>query len=254
MLLCMACEWHLKPNSEGPSDVRVAIERYDRVERLYLSTGDLAALQQMNTNYPTQTRMLIEDVLRIGKVNDPEINVKFHHFFQDSTLQQLLEDVERQYEDLSDIDSQLTAAFQLLRKEIPGIDIPFIYAQVGSFDQSIVVGRQTLGISLDKYLGSDYPFYVEHYSERQRRLMTRSMIVPDCLSFYLLSLYPLSADRAAEVRERRSHMGRIQWVVNQLSDTLVFQGEHVDAVERYMSNHQDMTIADLLEQSPSVGL
>ena len=72
----------------------MAVERYDRVQSLYLTTGDFSALQQMNTVYPMQTRTLIEDVLRIGKVNDPEINTKFLRFYQDSTLQSLISEAE----------------------------------------------------------------------------------------------------------------------------------------------------------------
>ena len=86
----MSCEWQLK--SEG-EEGKLAIDRYDRVQTLYLTTGDFSALQQMNTVYPTQTRTLIEDVIRIGKVNDPEINMKFLRFYQDSTLQSLINEI-----------------------------------------------------------------------------------------------------------------------------------------------------------------
>lgn len=246
MLLCVACEWRLKPNDATSDDGQVSIERYDRVEHLYLSTGDRAALQQMNTSYPMQTRMLIEDVLCIGKVNDPEINRKFLYFFQDSTLQVMLSDVQRQYEDISDLDMQLSDAFRRLRKELPNVDIPLIYTQIGSFDQSIVVGHKTLGISLDKYLGADYPFYQDHYTERQRRMMSRAMIVPDCLGFYLLSLFPMPDDRELQQQERDIHMGKIQWVVNLVTDTLVFDNDHVAAVERYMKHHKGQPLEHML--------
>ena len=63
-------------------DEAIAIDRYDRIQSLYLTTGDFSALQQMNTVYPMQTRTLIEDVLRIGKVDDPETNSRFFRFFQ----------------------------------------------------------------------------------------------------------------------------------------------------------------------------
>lgn len=68
LLGCISCEWQLK--SFDDQDVTVVVDRYDRVQSLYLTTGDFSALQQMNTVYPQQTRTLIEDVLRIGKVND----------------------------------------------------------------------------------------------------------------------------------------------------------------------------------------
>ena len=177
MLICVGCEWHLKSNEETSNDNDVTIERYDRIESLYLTTGDYSALLQMNKSYPMQTRTLIEDVLRIGKVNEPDINVKFLQFFGDSILQQLINDVQEQYANIDDINKEMTDAFHHLREAIPSLEMPQVYSQIGSFDQSIIVGGNYLGISLDKYLGADYPFYVEHYSEGQRRLMTRSCVL-----------------------------------------------------------------------------
>jgi len=246
LVFCVGCEWQLKPNTADVADDAIVIDRYDRVESQYLSTGDLAALQQMTTAYPKQTRMLIEDMLLIGKVDDPDINTKFLHFFQDSTLQTLLVDVQKQYEEIDDINDELTEAFNRLKEELPGIEFPHIYTQVGSFDQSVVVGDHSLGISLDKYLGSDYPFYLENYTEDQRRMMVRKMIVPDCLSFYLLSLYPLPDDEEFVQHSRNLHMGKIQWVVNQVMKRDVFQNEYVDSTERLMRKHKEMTINQLL--------
>lgn len=248
MLLCIGCQWQLKPNDDDAA-AKVSVARYDRIESLYLTTGDYSALQQMNTIYPMQTRMLLENVLLIGKVNDPEINTKFLHFFQDSVLQTMLHDVQEQYADIDDLNDELTVAFRRLKEELPDLEIPQIYAQIGSFDQSIIVGNNTLGISLDKYLGADYPFYQEHYTENQRRMMVREMIVPDCLSFYLLSLYPMPhADELAQ-EQRDMHMGRIQWVVNQITDQKIFDNSFVSKAEEAMKHNKQMTIRQLLLQS-----
>ena len=245
MLLCFGCQWQLKPNDDDAA-ANVSVARYDRIESLYLTTGDYSALQQMNTSYPMQTRMLIEDVLHIGKVNDEAINTKFLHFFQDSTLQKMLVDVEEQYEDMNDINEELSLAFSRLKDDIPSLEIPQIYAQVGSFDQSIIVGNKTLGISLDKYLGIDYPFYQQHYTAHQRSIMTRDMIVPDCLSFFLLSIYPFSDIEQSTQEERDAHMGRIQWVVNRITDREVFTNSFVTHVDQLMKINSQMTIEQLL--------
>ncbi len=248
MLICVGCEWHLKSNEETSNDNDVTIERYDRIESLYLTTGDYSALLQMNKSYPMQTRTLIEDVLRIGKVNEPDINVKFLQFFGDSILQQLINDVQEQYANIDDINKEMTDAFHHLREAIPSLEMPQVYSQIGSFDQSIIVGGNYLGISLDKYLGADYPFYVEHYSEGQRRLMTRSMIIPDCLSFYLLSIYPLKVKEPTQ-EQRNHHMGKIQWVVNQVTDRHVFDNSHVDDVDSMMKRHKDISVEQLLNDT-----
>ena len=157
MLVCVSCEWQFRTSDEG--DDTIVVDRYDRIQSLYLTTGDFSALQQMNTSYPMQTRTLIEDVLHIGKVNDQQINTKFLRFYQDSTLQALISEAEQQYANMDDINSELTKAFTYLRKNIPNMELPEVYAQIGSLDQSIIVGNNTIGICLDKYLGSDYPLY-----------------------------------------------------------------------------------------------
>ena len=246
MFICIGCEWQLKPNTAEVEDETITIDRYDRVESQYLSTGDFAALQQMNTTYPRQTRMLIEDMLRIGKVDDPDINVKFLRFFQDSTLQTMLADVQDQYAEMDDISEELTNAFSSLKEELPSMEMPSVYTQVGSFDQSVVVDNHSLSISLDKYLGADYPFYLQNYTEKQRSMMVRQMIVPDCLGFYILSLYPMPRDLALTQEGRDLYMGKIQWVVNHVMKRKIFKGAQVDATERLMRMHENMTVNQLL--------
>ncbi len=249
MLVCLGCEWHLKSNEEASNDFLVSVERYDRIESLYLTTGDYSALLQMNKSYPMQTRTLIEDVLQLGQVNDPDINKKFLNFYSDSTLQQLIVDVQEQFTDIDDLNLELSEAFKNLKKVIPSMEMPKIYTQIGSFDQSIIVENNTLGISLDKYMGADYPFYVEHYTPSQRKMMTRQMITPDCLGFYLLSLYPMPKDLTAE--ERDMHMGKIQWVVNHVTDRRVFDNACVAAVDSLMNDNKQMSVEELLHNDIS---
>lgn len=253
LIACIGCQWQLRPNSDTEEDETIVIERFDQVEMLYLTTGDFAALQQMKTSYPSETRALIEDVLRLGRVDEPDINTRFLLFFQDSTLLTLMGDVEKQYRQVDDLSEQLTSAFIRLQHLIPTVEIPRVYTQIGSLDQSIVVGDGKLGISLDKYLGEDYPAYLKYgYTDEQRSMMTRQFIVPDCLGFYLLNCYPMPADPSemtdsiALHNARRNYMGRIQWVVNQVLERPIFQREEVLSVEDYMKSHPDTNIEQLL--------
>lgn len=250
MLACIGCEWRLIGSDDDEKSVNV--ERYDRIESLYLTTGDFSALQQMSTAYPQQTRTLIEDVLRIGQVNDPEINVKFLNFYQDSILQTLIAEVERQYASMEDINRQLTDAFGRLKEMIPDLKIPKIYAQIGSLDQSIIIGNGLLGISLDKYLGANYNLYLREdygYTEHQRKLMTRDYIVPDCIGFYLLSLFPMPYDRELTQLERDLHIGKIQWVVNRAMNKSVFNSLYVRTVDHYMKKNKSNTVLQLLQNN-----
>ena len=218
LLGCISCEWQLK--SFDDQDVTVVVDRYDRVQSLYLTTGDFSALQQMNTVYPQQTRTLIEDVLRIGKVNDQQINTIFLRFYQDSTLQTLISDSEQQYANMDDINQQLTEAFSYLKDQIPNLEVPNVYAQIGSLDQSVIVGNGAIGICLDKYLGEDYPLYHREdygYSAEQRQMMTRRYITPDCVGYQAMGedvFRSAFTKKVADYMKRNKNLGVDQLLRN----------------------------------------
>ena len=249
LFVCIGCEWQF---SSSDDDGQVTVDRYDRIQSLYLTTGDFSALQQMNTIYPMQTRTLIEDVLRIGKVDDQQINTKFLRFYQDSTLQSIISEAEQQYANMDDINQGLTSAFAFLKSNLPNMEVPKVYAQIGSLDQSIIVGNNSIGICLDKYLGENYPLYQKQeygYNKRQQMMMDRKYIVPDCIGFYLLSLYPMPADRILNQEDRDLHIGKIQWAVNKAMGSSVFVSDYIALVEKYMSANKNITIDQMLRNN-----
>lgn len=249
LVLFVSCDMKLKPFGDGDGEHRIEVCRYDRLESQYLTTGDFSALQQMNMDYPIETRTLLEDVLRLGEVNDPQINHKFLAFFQDSTLQTIVSDAESQYANMDDINARLNDAFDRLRKRIPDLPIPQVYAQISALDQSIVIGDRMIGISLDKYLGKDYPLYKKYYHPAQRESMTREHIVPECISFYLLSLYPMPDFESRPQVERDLHIGKIMWVCNVALGHKFFKSVYISAVDKYMSANKYVGIEDLLKNN-----
>ena len=247
MLACIGCQWKYQSLEEEEKIGTIVIDRFDRMEYLYLTSGDFAALQQMKTLYPGETRTLIEDVLKLGRVDEPDINFRFLVFFQDSTLQALMKGVNEQYKDVDDLNEELTKCFTKLIAEIPMLEVPRIYTQIGSLDQSVIVGDTLVGISLDKYLGADNPIYHKYgYTEQQRSMMTRKYIVPDCLGFYLLRHFPMPDEAADSLELRHKHMAKIQYVVNQTMGQRIFTNERVVEVERYMRQHREVGYEELL--------
>lgn len=233
-ILCVACEFKWNPmHSEDQSDV-IKINRFDRLEYRYLTTGDFSALQEMNTDYPMEVRTLIEDVLKIGEVRDPEINAKFLNFYQDTTLQTLISQAEAEYSNMDDLNNSFNHAFKRLRSWFPNLKTPKIYAQISALDQSVVVGDESIGVSLDKYLGPDYPLYKKYYPAGQREQMKRSMIVPDCISFYLISQFPIDNMESKSQRERDLHMAKMMWITNQAIGHRVYDTPYVRAVDDFM--------------------
>ena len=244
-----SCEWKLRSSEDEDSRAtRVEVNRYDRLQSLYLQTGDFSALQQMNTNYSIETRTLIEKMLHLGTVDDPEISNKFLKFYQDTTLQVVIADAEAQYANMEDINKELSDAFARLQTQIPEFPVPAVYAQIGALNQSIVVGEGLIGISLDKYLGENYPLYLRYdYSQQQRQTMRREYIVPDCMSFYLISLYPMDNYDERSQMDRDLHMGKVMWIVNRVMTRQVSRSRYVSIIDRYMHRHPKVSYEQLLK-------
>lgn len=243
-----SCQFKLDSAENDKQGSVVAVERFDLLQSRYLTTGDYVALQQMSTQYPTEMRTLIEDILQLGEVNAPHINSQFLSFYQDTTLQAILNEVQMQYADLSDISQALENAFQRLRRSIPGLTIPRFYTQVGALNQSIIISDSTIGISLDKYLGADYQPYTRFYDERQRATMTRANIVPDCVLFYLLSLYPLKDFETRTKEDRDAHMGKVMWAANHILGKSHYDTPYVKAAAKYAHSHPQQSIPQLLSE------
>ena len=246
MLLSSACEFKFKPNEEGEA-VPLSVQRYDRLESRYLTTGDFSALQQMNTDYPIETRTLIEKMLQLGTITDANISNRFLMFYQDSTLQSLIADAEAEFANMEDINEQLKTAFSRLNSWIPELQQPCFYAQIGALDQSIVVGQHSVGISLDKYMGENYPLYKKLYTPQQRSTMSRQYIVPDCLTFYLLSIYPMDQFDTRPQLDRDLHMGKIMWAVNKAMGKEIFKTKYVKTICAYVKRNPKVTVKQLLK-------
>ncbi len=242
----VGCEIKMWHNMGGEHGECIKVQRYDRLESRYLTTGDYSALQQMNTDYPTETRTLIEKVLQLGTIEDSEIHHRFLHYYQDTTLQRLVTDVEAEFNNINDVNEQFTNAFNRLSKWFPNLPQPKIYTQISSFDQSIIVGNGTIGVSLDKYMGEDYVLYKRFYSPEQTKTMHRGYIVPDALSFYLLSHYTLDRHDTRSQMENDLHMAKIWWVVNKATAKQNYRSKFVGYVENYMRAHPDIGYEELM--------
>ena len=249
LTMLTACQLKLNTEEENSKSSQIKIERYDQLEYRYLTTGDFSALQQMNTDYPIETRTLIEDVIKLGSATDPEINSKLLKFYQDTTLQTLIAAVEAEYANIDDLNQSLNIAFIKLKRNIPEIEIPHIYAQISALDQSIIIGDGTIGISLDKYLGANFPTYQRYYTEAQRKQMNRENILPDCLSFYLLSMFPLQHFEARPQIEKDLYVGKVQWIVNQITGTNVYNTKYVMAIDKYMKHHPKKPYTELMKDT-----
>ena len=81
-------------------------------------------------------------------------------------------------------------------------------------------------------------------------MMTRDFIVPDCIGFYLLSLYPMPTDHTLSKSEMDMHMGKIQWVVDKILKKNNFSKlSTVLLVDNYMNANSQVSYERLMQDN-----
>ncbi len=166
-----------------------------------------------------------------------DTNVRWQTLIKDPFLQALNDSVSREYRDMDDIQAQLSSAFQYLQYYFPGNRVPNVYTLISGFGYFPFIfedgNRDGLGISLEMFLGSDFPY----------RLMTGDSPV---FSDYLVRTY------------NRDHLAKrtIDVVVDDLvgpppGDRLVDEMIH-NGIKLYIVEHLMPDLADtvLFEFTP----
>ncbi len=224
--------------SDDTSGAREEIFRYDRLVDEYVSLNSIVSLQRMNMEYPVPTRLLIEEVLSVGSVQTPHIEQRLREYYLDSVMQMLLEDVHREYPSLDAEEKEIFTVFHQVKRYDSEFRIPFVYSQMSGLNQSIIVGDSLLGISLDKYLGRDYPLYHRYYYDWQIRGMGRDRLVPDALFYYLSHEYPLPVDSVHTLLDYIADYGKWHWIIARLRgvDLMQEMGFDEERIEGYKRN------------------
>ena len=139
---------------------------------------------------------------------------KLANYYSEPTLKGLYTDAVRQYDNVSQIEQALGNGFTWLKTCFPSMQIPAIYMHVSGFNQNVLVGDSLLSISIDKYLGEEYPLYQDFFYDFQRRLMTPEHIVPDYLTGWLMSEYPFEGKENV-LLDRMIYEGKIKYLIHQ---------------------------------------
>lgn len=209
---------HTAGEDERKSAHKTVIIRYDKVLNDYVSYNSFSALQRLSGDYRKQTRILVENVLRIGSFKDGNYHLKLQTVYSDSILRHLCDDVLHKYDKLQEQEKKFDAIFARMKKDIPEVRLPVLYTQISALNQSVVVEDSLVGISLDKYMGTDYPLYDRFFHDYQRESMKPERIFPDVMKYYLMSVYPFPGQEPMTLINQMIYLGKVYYVTLKLLD------------------------------------
>lgn len=212
--VCMTgCNIQAKQNPFVSADP-VVVHRFDKDLYHLIETGDSTLFPVFVQKYPVMTEILGRAILNMKTPDSPGFFEKMLTFYSEPTLNQLYKDALTRFEEVGEIEQQLGSGLAYLCSVLPVLPVPEVYMHVSGFNQNVVVGEKTLSLSIDKYLGFDYPLYQDFFYDHQRVKMQPSYIVQDYLTGWLMSEYPF-AGKENVLLDRMVYEGKIKYLVGQ---------------------------------------
>lgn len=190
----------------------ISINRFDKALFRLINSDDSTLRQQLINQYPQMTDILGKGILNMQSPDMPGFFDKLENFYSEPTLKSLYADAIKKYDSVTDIEQSLGNAFVWMHEMFPTMQIPALYMHVSGFNQNVLVGDSLLSLSIDKYMGEDYPLYQEFFYDYQLRKMQPSQVVPDYLAGWLMSEYPFNGKENV-LLDRMIYEGKIKYLV-----------------------------------------
>jgi hypothetical protein len=212
-LLCQACRGQGESTPLKAKPVR--IHRFDQaLFRLIESDNDTGIQGELLCDYPEMLEVVGKGVLNMPTPETSGFFDRLQRYYAEPTLRGLYRDALALYDSIAAIEQELGEAFAYLEAQFPAMPLPQVYMHVSGLNQNILVADKLLSVSIDKYMGKDYPLYRSFFYDFQREKMQTSRIVPDYLSGWLLSEYPFEGNESV-LLERMIYEGKIKYLLSQ---------------------------------------
>ncbi|MBQ7530085.1 MAG: hypothetical protein IJT12_00050 [Paludibacteraceae bacterium] len=203
----------------------VEIIRFDSA--LLSIRADHAAddVQALYDTYPAFMPTFAEQALGVNAMDTDYLAEAFPLFISDTlygfskTNQLVLET----FADMRGIRQELSQAFTRLAYLYPEISVPQIYTFVSGFNASVLFLEDgNMGIGLDMYLGSDYPYYNQVVYNYQKQTMRKECIPGDVVSGYLFMHFPYASTKSRLI-DNMLYRGKLMYVCSTLLDEPDFE-------------------------------
>lgn len=148
------------PPTPDVSDIEVEFDivRYDSLF-FEMDTANLESdYQELKSDHSAFTELYVKQILRL-KDTLPQID----RLLQSQMLRALYDSVKLHYEDMRDIRAEFKSAFQFYAYYFPQYEVPDIYTCLTEFSLASFLfldenEEDALGVSLDMYLGDEFPY------------------------------------------------------------------------------------------------
>jgi hypothetical protein len=204
----------------------------------------LAELKKLHDEYPDFFNLFTYKIINVGGIGDEYFTELMGEFLTDTMILNVKVDVEEEFSDFDEMKEQLITAFKYYQYHFPDKELPTIYTTVSGFNESVFTAEGIIGISLDKYLGRDYPYYkkLSNVPLYKIKNMHREKLPSDVAYAWGLTEFD-DIEETTTVLDNIVHQGKLMYFVDallpEMSDSLKI-GYTTEQLEWCQNNEAQM--------------
>ena len=167
--------------------VEVEIVRFDSAQLAVRPDSVKQDITQLYADYEEFMPIFVEGILGLPTEDTAYFCEMYADFLTDTLLgfAQTNANVQSMFANVDSLQDALNEGFSRLHYLYPEWDIPSVYLFVSGFNSSVMYYEDIIGVGVDMYLGSDYPYYNQVVYDYQKQTMRKACIAGDILGTYL---------------------------------------------------------------------
>lgn len=167
--------------------VEVEIVRFDNAQLAVRPDSVKQDIEQLYANYELFMPIFVEGILGLQTEDTAYLCEMYAQFLTDTVMgfAQTNTTAQELFANVDSLQEALNTGFSRLHFLYPEWEIPTLYLFVSGFNSSVMYYEDIMGVGVDMYLGSDYPYYNQVVYDYQKQTMRKACVAGDVLSMYL---------------------------------------------------------------------
>ena len=167
--------------------VEVEIVRFDSAQLAVHPDSVRDGIEQLYTDYEEFMPMFVEGILRLPTEDTVYLCKMYGNFLTDTVMgfAQTNALAQEKFANIDGLQKSINTAFSRLHYLYPEWEIPKVYLFVSGFNSSVMYYENIMGVGVDMYLGSDYPYYNQVVYNYQKQTMRKECVAGDLMSMYI---------------------------------------------------------------------
>lgn len=217
----LACNNSVK-GDDGKEQIivnNITIQRFDKDLYEYLEYPTQEIADELIKNYPSLLPAFGQ--ITIGKRIENDTTKFFEalsDYFAHPILSKMYKDeIQKFGAHIYPYEEVLSDAYKTVKLLYPEKKFPRFAAHVSGFKENVIVIDDIISLSVDKYLGEDYPLYEQYFTKNERNQMYPYMMPRDYLKAWIITENIVKTDEKVNLLTRIIEEGKILYLLHAIA-------------------------------------